>query len=116
MFLRATPPRITPIGRPVLLRAALDQLDPVAVWIAYEGDERATLAHLIFRALGLDSLGGQLVQRRVDVVHRDRDVAVAGAELVGVDAEVVRQGRPMKTLIASSRIGSRRRSSNPSVL
>ena len=66
---------------------------------------------------------GQPLERGVEVVDRDGDVVVAGAELVGVDAVVVGQleagtvaGRPMKTLIASSRMGIRPTSSNPSAL
>ena len=81
--------------RPVLALdhgvAALDQLDAVAVGVAHEAQARAALAHGVGRLLGLDALPGQAGQRRVEVVDGDRDVVVAGAQLVGVDAEVVGQ-------------------------
>ena len=37
----------------------------------------------------------ELLERRVHVVDGDRDVAVGGAELIRVDAEVVRQLEPL---------------------
>ena len=37
----------------------------------------------------------QALEGRVEIVDRDRDVAVARAELVGVDAEVVGQLEPV---------------------
>ena len=70
---------------------ALDQLDAVAVRVADEAEPRAALAYLVRLALGLDALGGQALERAVEVLDRQRDVPVAGAELVGVDAEVVGQ-------------------------
>src|SRR6185436_14723596 len=75
--------------------AALDQLDAVAVRVADEGDERAALADAVRRALRLDPLLREPRERPVHVVDGDRDVAVAGAELVRVDAEVVRQLEPV---------------------
>src|SRR5919197_3742362 len=77
-----------PPDRPVPPGALpLDELDPVAVRIAHEAEPRAAFAHAIGRPLGLDSLPGEPLQRPVEVVDRDGDVAVAGAELVRVDAE-----------------------------
>src|SRR5919198_2039333 len=73
----------------------LDELDPVPVGIAHEAQARPALPHAIGRALGLDSLSGEALQRRVEIVDRDRDVPVAGAELVAVDAEFVRQLEPI---------------------
>ena len=61
----------------------------IAVWVADEAESGAPLAHGVRRALGLDPLAGELLERPVEVVHCKRDVAVAGAQLVGVDAEVV---------------------------
>src|SRR5213083_880552 len=73
------------------LRAALDELDPVLVRIAHEAQARAALADRVGRTLGLDALPGQALQGRVQIVDGDRNVAVAGADLVRVDAEVVGQ-------------------------
>src|ERR671924_1049231 len=70
---------------------ALDELDPVLVWIADEADPRAALADPVRRPLRLDPLSRQFVERRVEVVDGQRDVAVAGPDLIRVDAEVVRQ-------------------------
>src|ERR671924_1153327 len=70
---------------------ALDELDPVLVWIADEADPRAPLAHPVRRPLRLDPLSRQFLERRVEVVDGQRDVAVAGPDLIRVDAEVVRQ-------------------------
>ena len=84
------PPAVAGTGRG--LAAALDELDPVAVGVADEGDERAAGPYLVRRALRLDPvLVLQPRERGVDVVDGDRDVPVSGAELVGVDAEVVGQ-------------------------
>jgi hypothetical protein len=44
---------------------------------------------------GLDALLRQSRERAVELVDCERDVAVADAELVGVDAEVVRQLEPV---------------------
>src|SRR4051794_24028823 len=64
-------------------RRALDQLDPVVVRVAHEADAVAALAHGVRRPLGLDALLRELGERAVEVVDRDRDVAVAGADLIG---------------------------------
>src|SRR5918994_2040036 len=69
--------------------ALLDQLDAVAVGVADEADPAAALAHAVRRLLRVDALAGELAQRRVEVVDRQRDVVVARAELVRVDAVVV---------------------------
>src|SRR4051812_8936574 len=70
---------------------ALDELDPVAVRIAHEAEPRAALANAVGRLLGLDPLLAEALERAVEVLDGDRDVVVAGAELVAVDAVVVRQ-------------------------
>src|SRR4051794_12981628 len=73
------------------LLPALDDLDPVAVRVAHEADPRAALADAVGRLLRLDALVLEVLERRVEVRRGDRDVVVAGAELVGVDAVVVRE-------------------------
>src|SRR6187431_2605613 len=81
-----------PCSRPGSVRAnssLLDELDPIAVRVADEAESGAPLSHSVRRALGLDPLAAELLERPVEVVHGERDVAVAGTELVGVDAEVV---------------------------
>src|SRR5215210_4254916 len=74
-------------------RLAPDQLDPVAVRIADERDHRPLGAAPgpVRRLLGLDAVGGQLLERLVQVVDQDRYVVVARAEVVRVDAVVVGQ-------------------------
>src|SRR4029079_19044597 len=47
------------------------------------------LTHRVGRLLGLDAVAGEPLERAVEVRDRERDVVVAGAELVGVDAVVV---------------------------
>src|SRR5437588_2576862 len=79
------------VMRRALVAPALDQLDAVAVGVAHEAQPRAALADAVGRLLGLDALLGEPRQRRVEVAGRDRDVVVAGAELVAVDPVVVRQ-------------------------
>src|ERR1700761_2468319 len=73
--------------------AVLDQLDPVFVGIADEGDAAAggAAAGAVGRLLGLDALLGEGRQGGVEVGDGDGDVVVAGAHLVGVDAVVVGQ-------------------------
>src|SRR5271155_3676728 len=71
------------------LRAHLQYLDAIAVWISHEAQPRAAVAHGVRRLLRLDALLGQSLERRVEVAGGDRDVPVAAADLVGVDAEVV---------------------------
>src|SRR3954468_9871725 len=73
------------------LLPALDDLDAVAVRVAHEADPRAPLADAVRRLLRLDALVLEVLERRVEVRRGDRDVVVAGAELVGVDAVVVRE-------------------------
>ena len=74
-----------------LVVAALDQLDSILIRIADEAQQRAALADRVRRPLRLDPLRGQLLERLRHVLDRERDVPVGGAELVGVDAEVVGQ-------------------------
>ena len=71
--------------------AALDQLDPVLIRISDEAQQRAALADRVRRPLRLDPLLCELLERLRHVLDRERDVAVGGPELVGVDAEVVGQ-------------------------
>src|SRR5207237_1821993 len=49
----------------------------------------------IRRLLGLDALRAESLERRVEIVDRDRDVTVAGPELVRGDGEVVGQLEPV---------------------
>src|SRR3954452_10841210 len=67
-------------GAPAL--RLLDQLDPVAVRIAHEAEQGTPLADAVRRLLRLDPVLPELGQRRVHVVDRDRDVAVAATEVV----------------------------------
>src|SRR4051812_36381953 len=67
-------------GAPVL--ALLDQLDAVVVRVADEAEPVAAVAHGVGRPLGLDAEVGQALKGRVEVVDRERDVPVAGADLV----------------------------------
>src|SRR3954451_15133706 len=78
--------------------AALDQLDAIAVRVAHEADPRPALAHAVGRLLGLDALVLQVREGRIEVGRRDRDVVVAGAELVGLDAVV--EGQLQAVLVA----------------
>src|SRR5581483_5755647 len=78
-----------PAGR--LASAALDQLDPVAVWVPDEADPGAAGAHLIRRPLRLDALLRQRRERRVEVLDAEGDMAVAGAEVVRPTVMVERQ-------------------------
>ena len=65
---------------------SLDQLDPVAVRVTHEAQARSALAHAVGRLLGLDALARELLERRVEVVGADRDVAVGRPEVVRVHA------------------------------
>src|SRR5436853_7523400 len=67
----------------------LDELGPVAVRVADEAQPRAALADGVRRLLGLDAVLAQTGERAVEVLDGDRDVVVAGAEVVAVDAVVV---------------------------
>src|SRR3954470_4459609 len=69
----------------------LDQFHAVAVGIAHEAESGAALADAIWRLLWLDAALRELREHLVEVLDRDRDVVVARAELVGVDAVVVGQ-------------------------
>ena len=70
MFVRATPPGITPIVRSVLLTATLDQLDPVAVWMVAHVSR--TLLHA---EPDQESYGGS-DRQRLGVVRRSGDCAL----------------------------------------
>src|SRR6185312_4549788 len=70
---------------------AADDLHAVVVRVAHEAEERPALGHLVWRLLGLDALGLQLRERRVEVLDADGDVAVAGAHLVRAAVVVERQ-------------------------
>src|SRR5438270_49272 len=59
--------------------------------IAFVRDKRAAFADAVRLPLGLDSLLRELGERRGHIVDRERDVAVAGAELVRAAVVVVRQ-------------------------
>src|ERR671922_2821597 len=73
----------------------LDQLDPVAVRITHEANPRAALADAVWRPLRLDAGRSEALERLVEVIGRDRNVAVAGADLVRlVTSEVVGQLEP----------------------
>src|SRR3954452_9608130 len=66
--------------------ASFDQLDAVAVRVPDEADPGATIADPVGRLLGLDAVAAEPLERPVEVVDRQRDVVVARAELVGLDA------------------------------
>src|SRR3954447_15068732 len=69
-------------------RAAVDQLDAVAVGVLDEADapDLRAAAGVEGRLLGLDSDLGERGQERVEVVDRQGDVVVAVAEVVGLVA------------------------------
>ena len=73
----------------------LDQLDAVAVRVAHEADPRAALAHRYGGFSGSMPFSPSCASVAVEVVDGQRDVVVAGAELVGVDAVVVGQLEPV---------------------
>src|SRR4051812_37033810 len=74
-----------------LLPGAVDQLDPVAVRVLDEADERAALTDAIRLSFRLDALLLQLLERRLEVVDRKRDVAVARADVVRAAVMVERE-------------------------
>ena len=81
--------KVEALVRGVLRRVeapAVDQLDPVAVRVGDEGDQRqlAAVAGVVRGLLGLHADRGQVGERGVDVVDRDRHVVVARAEVVGL--------------------------------
>src|SRR6266540_2380104 len=78
------------LGR-ALFAAALDDLDPVAVRVADEAQERAALAHAVRLPFRPDSLLAEPLERVCEIVDADRDMAVAGAELVCAAVVVERQ-------------------------
>src|SRR5215207_3534927 len=73
------------------LLALFDELDAVPVRVTDEAQPRAALAHGIGRLLRLDAHAGETLERAVHVLDGDRDVVVARAELVALDAVVVGQ-------------------------
>src|SRR4051794_28819185 len=68
--------------------APLDELDPVAVRVAHEADQRAVAADVVRRPLGPDVLLGQLAEGVLQGRHGQRDVVVARAEVIGLDPRV----------------------------
>src|SRR6266545_3260742 len=78
------------LGR-ALFAAALDDLDPVAVRVADEAQERAALAHAVRLAVGLDALLTEPRKRLSEIVDADRDVAVTRADVVAAAVVVERQ-------------------------
>src|SRR4249919_724181 len=73
------------------LSASPDDLDPILIRVAHEAEARAALAHRVRRPLRLDPLSLERVERPVEVVDADRDVAVAAAEVVRAPVVVERQ-------------------------
>src|SRR6476469_3959853 len=73
------------------LVCAPDDLDPVVVRVSHERQPRASFADLVRRTLRLDALLREALERSVQVLDADRDVAVAGALLVGSTVVVVGQ-------------------------
>ncbi len=65
---------------------ALEDLDPVAVRISDEAQPVAALADGVRRSLGLDPLLLELAECLVELCRRDRDVPVAGADLIRLGA------------------------------
>src|SRR3954452_7529367 len=78
--------------------AAADDLDPVAVRIGDERDQRQPVAaaRVVGRPLGLHAELREVRERGLDVLDGDRDVVVAVAEAVGLVApDVDRQLQPV---------------------
>src|SRR5262249_19048677 len=67
---------------PDLARRSLDYFNAVVVGVANEAEQRAALPNRVRRALGLDPHGREALERGIHVLHRDRDVAVTGADLI----------------------------------
>src|SRR5690349_15750736 len=88
-------------ARPVRASRPLDQLDAVAVRVPNEAQPRASLADAVGRFLGLDALVSELRQHRVEVLDGDGYVVVAAAQLIRVDAVVVRQLEPRPVAVES---------------
>src|SRR5205823_3219738 len=75
--------------------AAFDQLNSVPVRVPHETQTRATLTDRVGRLLRLDPLLLELGQGLVEVRRGDRDVPVAGADLVRLGAsDVASQLKP----------------------
>src|SRR6188474_155393 len=92
--------RLTPVGPaggsfvlPIGAGLRLNYLDAVPIGIAQEADAVAlgAAAGAVGRLFGLDALGGECLERSVEVVDREGDVVVAAAVVVGVDTVVVGQ-------------------------
>lgn len=75
----------------MLTTGPVDQLDSILVRIADEAEPRAAFSDAVRLALGLDALVREPRERLVEVVHADRDVALAGAEVVRAAVVVQRQ-------------------------
>src|ERR1700691_1139546 len=69
----------------------LDDLDSIPVGVFDEAQARTALAHRMRWLLGPDVTLCQSREHCVRIGGGNRDVAVAGADLIGVDAEVVSQ-------------------------
>src|SRR3954453_8106583 len=89
------PRSMTARRRSLTASASFDQLDAVTVGIAHEADPRAALADPVGRLLGFDAVAAEPLEGAVEVVDGERDVVVARAELVVVDAVVVGQLEPV---------------------
>ena len=70
-------------------RVEADQLDPITVGILDEGDVRGAVLHRSRLARDLGALLLEFGADRVDVVDAERQVAEAGAELIGLLAAPV---------------------------
>src|SRR4029078_11219364 len=89
MSARPAPPVPPAMQTEITGSAVFDKFDPVAVRVADEAEPGTALAHGVRRGLRRDPLAGETLERPVEVVHGERDVAVASTELVRVDVEVV---------------------------
>src|SRR5436190_15040521 len=77
--------------RLVLAPTSVDQLDAVAVRILHKTDPRTAFADAIRLPLRFDPLFLQRGERFVEIVRRDGDVPVAGAQVVAAAVVVVGQ-------------------------
>src|SRR4051794_13670042 len=62
--------------------AAFDELDPVAVRIPDEAETRPAFPNRVRRPLRLDALLGESGEGLIEIVDRQRDMAVPGSDLV----------------------------------